>query len=75
MQTKFTRHQKVRLLIAPNPEYTEFYSESEIPIKKGALGEINLVMQNGSYHVRIYDEKTKETIAYILIDEDSLESI
>ena len=72
MQTKFKRHQKVRLLLDPDPEYVEFYSEEEVPIKKGAIGKVNIILPNGKYHVEIVDEKDK-TLAYVLMDEDYLE--
>ena len=72
MQTKFKRHQKVRLLLDPDPEYVEFYSEEEVPIKKGEIGKVNIILPNGKYHVEIVDEKDK-TLAYVLMDEDYLE--
>lgn len=72
MQTKFKRHQKVRLLADPNPEYIEYY-ESPVPIKKGSIGKINILLPNGQYHVEILDEK-EETLAYAVMDEENLES-
>ncbi len=75
MQTKFKRHQKVRLLINPNTEYIEYYSEDEIPITKGMTGKINILLPNGQYHVEIIDEKTGEIIAYVPMDEENLEAI
>ena len=75
MQTKFKRHQKVKLLADANPEYIEYYSEKEIPIKKGMTGKINILLPNGQYHVEIIDPKTKETIAYVPMSEESLEEI
>lgn len=72
MQNKFRKHQKVILLVSPNPEYIEYDPDAkEIPIKKGALGEINLILPNGQYHVRIIDDKG-ETIAYVPLDEEYL---
>ncbi len=78
MQTKFKRHQKVRLLIDPDPEYVEYHTENtddkEIPIKKGMIGEINMLLPNGQYHIRVFDEEGRE-LAYIPMDEDFLEAI
>ncbi len=79
MQTKFKRHQKVRILAIPNPEYVEYHNEDdsdfvEVPIKKGMLGKINIILPNGQYHVEIINEKG-EAIAYAPFDEDSLEAI
>ena len=77
MQTKFKRHQKVRLLIDPNPEYIEYHSEdeeTETPIKKGMNGEINILLPNGKYHVRIND-KNGNILAYCEVNEEDLESI
>ncbi|MBI2452263.1 hypothetical protein HYV50_04285 [Candidatus Pacearchaeota archaeon] len=75
MQTKFKRHQKVRLLADPNPEYVEYYSEEEPRIKKGMTGKINIILPNGQYHVEIIDEKTGEVIAYAPMDEEFLEKV
>lgn len=76
MQTIFKRHQKVRLLIDPDPEYIEYHTENtndpEVPIKKGMVGEINTILPNGQYHVKILDEKGRE-LAYALMSEDFLE--
>ncbi len=71
MQTKFKRHQKVRILREPDKEYIEYYSDEEIPIKKGMLGKINVILPNGQYHVEILDEKG-EVIAYAPFSEDDL---
>lgn len=64
----------------PNPEYIEYSPEIEeenpenLPqIKKGMPGEINILLPNGQYHVRILNEKG-ETIAFAPIDEDNLEA-
>lgn len=75
MQTKFKRHERVRLLVEPDKEYIEYYSEEEVPIKKGATGKINVLLPNGQYHVEIIDEKSGETIAYVVMDEEFLESL
>ena len=84
MQTKFKRHQKVKLLIDPDPEYIEYHEDeegniSEIPIKKGMIGEINILLPNGQYHVEVYSPKskgeTKKIIAYVPMAEDYLEAI
>jgi len=80
MQTKFKRNQKVRLLIDPDPEYIEYHTENSsnpesLPeIKKGSVGEINIILPNGKYHVEILNEKN-EPIAYVPMDEESLESV
>ncbi|MFX0212153.1 MAG: hypothetical protein ACFFDT_39635 [Candidatus Hodarchaeota archaeon] len=77
MQTKFKKHDKVRLLIDPDPEYVEYYPEfvdSKPQIKKGMIGEINVILPNGEYHVRIFDEEGKE-IAYVPMAEDFLEPL
>ena len=74
MQSKFRRHQKVRLLVDPDKEYIEYYSDKEVPIKKGMTGKINILLPNGQYHVEIDDEKG-EVIAYVLIDEENLEAV
>ena len=79
MQTKFKRHEKVVLLTDPDPEYVEYHNEEEenfkeIPIKKGMTGRINILLPNGQYHVEVLDKNGK-TIAYVPMDEDSLELI
>ncbi len=72
MQHRFKKHQKVILLVDPNPEYIEYDPDmKEMPIKKGALGEINLILPNGQYHVRIIDKKG-ETLAYVPMDEEQI---
>lgn len=82
MQTKFKRHQKVRLLVSPDSEYVEYHtenpendeSENPIPITKGMTGEINILLSNGKYHVEIFDENGK-TLAYAPLAEEELEAI
>lgn len=78
MHTKFKRHQKVTLLIDPNLEYIEYGEEidSDNPpkIKKGMTGEINILLPNGQYHVRILDKKGN-TLAFIPMDEEYLEAV
>ena len=73
MQFKFKRHQKVILLSDPDPEYIEYDPsiKKEVPIKKGALGEINIILPNGKYHIRIIDKKGNK-IAYVPADEEEL---
>lgn len=77
MQTLFKRHQKVRLLADPDPEYTEYHTENtqdeQTPIKKGMIGEVNMILPNGQYHVKILDEEGRE-LAYVLMSEDFLEA-
>jgi hypothetical protein len=78
MQTKFKRRDKIRLTMDPDPEYIEYHTENtgdeERPIKKGMLGEINIVLPNGQYHVRIFDDDGNE-FAYVMVDEDSIEAV
>lgn len=76
MQTQFKRHDKVRLLIDPDPEYVEYHNEgeeeiAEVPIKKGMEGRINMLLSNGRYHVEILDKKGK-TLAYVPLSEEDL---
>ena len=73
MQTKFKRHQKVRLLVAPREEDIEPYTDPPVPITKGTLGSVNILLPNGRYHVRIEDDEGNE-IAYVAMDEEQLES-
>ena len=78
MQTKFKRQQKIRLLSNPDPEYIEYHTENtddeEIPIEKGMVGKINIILPNGQYHVVITDKKGNE-LAYVKVDEEELEAI
>ena len=79
MNTKFKRHQKVKLLRNPNITDIEPYQEDkefeEFPeIKKGASGEVNIILPNGNYHVLIRDKKGNK-LAYVVMDEESLEAI
>ena len=76
MQSRFKRHQKVVLLVDPDQEYIEYDPslEKEMPIKKGALGEINIILPNGKYHVRIIDKKGN-TIAYAPLDEEEIGAV
>ncbi|MBS3077803.1 hypothetical protein J4233_06085 [Candidatus Pacearchaeota archaeon] len=77
MQTLFKKHQKVRLLVDPDPEYIEYHTENtddeQVPIKKGMFGEINMILPNGQYHVKILDGKGRE-FAYVLMSEEFLEA-
>lgn len=81
MQFKFKRHQLVKLLKDPNPEYIEYHPEDEeslieVPIKKGMLAKINIILSNGEYHVAILDQNNKDkVIAYALLHEEELESV
>lgn len=70
----FKRHEKVRLLVDPNPEYIEYYSEDKVQIKKGMIGKINILLPNGQYHVKIIGENDEE-IAYVMISEEYLEKV
>jgi len=76
MQTKYKRHQKVILLVDPDPEYIEYVPELEDEkekqqIRKGMLGEINIILPNGKYHVRVFDKKGNP-VAFVPMDEDQL---
>ncbi|MBU0760740.1 MAG: hypothetical protein KJ600_00675 [Nanoarchaeota archaeon] len=78
MQTKFKRHEKVRLLAAPDIDYIEYdpaFDEEKPPITKGMVGKINVLLPNGEYHVEIVEEKTGKTIAYVPMNEESLEKV
>lgn len=72
MNNKFKRHQKVRILHAPDKEYVEYYEE-ETPIIAGMEGKVNIILPNGKYHVEILD-KRGETLAYAPFDEEDLEA-
>ncbi|MEK6843813.1 MAG: hypothetical protein AABX83_00115 [Nanoarchaeota archaeon] len=77
MQTKFKRHERVKILITPDPEYIEYHdekeeSEDQPEIKKGMIGVINIVLPNGQYHVAILNDEG-EIIAYAPFSEDDLE--
>lgn len=74
MQTKFKRHDRVKLLVSPDPEYVEYYVDEPVEIRAGMVGEINILLPNGQYHVEIEDENG-EAIAYAPMDEESLELI
>jgi len=77
MQTKFKRHDRVKILVDVNPEYVEYVEENnseKIPIQKGMEGEINIILPNGKYHVKILDKKGN-ILAYAPIDEEYLELI
>lgn len=72
MQTKYKRRQKVILLVNPDPEYIEYEPDFEgFEIKKGMAGEINIILPNGRYHVRIFNKKG-DTIAYLQMSEENL---
>jgi hypothetical protein len=84
MQTKFKRHDKVKILILPDEEYIEYHDESsdsqiqgdENPskVQVGMYGRINILLPNGQYHVEILDSEGK-TIAYAPMPEEALEKI
>ncbi len=76
MQTKFKRHQPVKIKISPNKEYIEYSEEylSSVPqIKAGMKGKINILLPNGQYHVEILDKKGN-VIAYAPFSEEDLEA-
>jgi hypothetical protein len=77
MQHLFKRHDKVRLLIDPDPEYVEYspdFDEEQPQIKKGMEGKVNVLLPNGHYHVEIIDDEGK-TVAYVPVDEEFLEKV
>ncbi len=74
MNTKFKRHQKVKLLVTPNEEDVEPYTEPPQEIKKGMTGKVNIILPNGQYHIKISDENGDE-VAYVVMDEESLEAV
>lgn len=80
MKTLFKRGQKVKLLIDPDPEYIEYHTELEdseesLPsIKKGSIGEINIILPNGQYHIEFKD-KNGTPIAYFPMSEENLEPV
>jgi len=76
MQTKFKRHQKIKLLADPDNEYVEYseeYDEEKPRIRKGMTGKINILLPNGKYHVEILDKKG-DVIAYVPMSEEYLQS-
>ncbi|MBS3089319.1 hypothetical protein J4461_00375 [Candidatus Pacearchaeota archaeon] len=79
MQTNFKRHQIVKIITPPDPEYVEYHNEDdpnfkEVPIVKGMKGKINIILPNGQYHVEIISD-SGEIIAYAPFSEESLEAI
>lgn len=74
MNTKFKRGQKVKILVAPDQEYVEYYSDTPVKIEKGMVGKINMLLPNGQYHVEIHDKKGN-IIAYAPFSEEYLELI
>ena len=73
MNTKFKRHQRVRLLSKPRAEDIEPY-QPNVKINSGIEGTINILLPNGRYHVKISDKKGDE-VAYVAMDEEQLESL
>jgi hypothetical protein len=74
MDTKFKRHQPVRLLSTPKEDDVEPYADPPVAITKGMKGTINILLPNGRYHVRISDDEGNE-IAYVAMDEEQLQAI
>lgn len=72
MQTKFKRHQDVKINISPNPEYVEFHEGVIAPISPGMKGKINILLPNGQYHVEIFDSDGN-SVAYAAMNEEDLE--
>lgn len=73
MHTQLRRHDKVRLIAAPDPDYIEYYTDDQAPIPSGTHGTINVILPNGKYHIRI--EKNGQEYAYVVMDEEALEKI
>lgn len=72
MPEGFKKHQKVILLSDPDLEYIEYVPDFEgIEIKKGMVGEINLILPNGRYHLKIFDKK-HNVIAYLMAEEEQI---
>ncbi len=74
MNTKFKRHQKVKLMITPFKEDIEAYEEENPNIKKGMVGEVNMILPNGRYHILIKGKNEKK-IAYVVADEEVLKEV
>jgi hypothetical protein len=74
MNTKFKRHERVRLLATPREQDVEPYKDPPVKIVSGMEGTINILLPNGRYHVKISDKKGDE-VAYVAMDEEQLESI
>ena len=74
MQTKFKRHQKVKLLVNPKEDDVEPYKDPPQKIKANMIGKINILLPNGRYHVRIEDDDGEE-VAYVAMDEEQLEAV
>jgi isopentenyl phosphate kinase len=81
MQTKFKRHQSVRLLVNPDLDYIEYHNtEEELdkehmpPITKGMEGKINMLLPNGKYHVEVFDSNGKR-VAYVVLEEENITEI
>ena len=74
MQTKFKRHQAIKILRSPEKEYIEYYSDKQEEIKEGMKGRINILLPNGQYHVEILNDEG-EIIAYAPFNEEDLEEI
>lgn len=74
MQTKFKRHQDVRIKAPPAPDYVEYHESFEgTPLKAGMKGKINMLLSNGQYHVEIFDSKGN-LVAYAPMSEEDLEA-
>lgn len=72
MHFKFKKHDKVVLLVEPDAEYIEYEPDFEgASIKKGMIGEVNIILPNGKYHIRVLDGKGN-TIAYVPLDEEEI---
>jgi hypothetical protein len=81
MNTKFKRHQSVKILAVPDKEFIEYHNledeelaiENHPDIKAGMTGKINMVLPNGRYHVELQDKKGN-IIAYAPFSEEELET-
>jgi heat shock protein HspQ len=61
-------------MIKPFNEDIEAYEEENPIIQKGSIGEVNMILPNGRYHILIKN-KEGEKIAYVVADEEVLEEV
>jgi heat shock protein HspQ len=61
-------------MINPFKDDIEAYEVENPIIKKGAIGEVNMILPNGRYHL-LMKNKEGEKIAYVVADEEVLEEV
>ncbi|MBM3230393.1 hypothetical protein FJZ22_01925 [Candidatus Pacearchaeota archaeon] len=71
MQTKFKRHQAVKIIRLPDPDRIEWYADEQ-PLQKGMKGTINILLPNGQYHVLLND-KAGNVLCYAPFNEEDIE--